>query len=172
MTMFNFRPLKASLPALALGATLLLAGCGFQLRGSHALPFDTVFVTGDASSSLGRTLRQRIEAGGTTRIADTRLTASATLDIVSSRREKSIISLTGAGKVREYRLIQTLRYRLLDRKGQELAPSTEISASREMTYDDELILAKNQEETLLYRDIEKDLTDQLLRRLETLKRPD
>lgn len=156
----------------AIAATALLAGCGFALRGSHSLPFDSLFVTADASSSLGRTLRRQIEGGGSTRIAENRQAASATLDIISSRREKNFISLTSAGKVREYRLTQTVRYRLLDRKGEEITPSTEISATREMTYDDQLILAKNQEEALLYRDIERDLTDQLLRRLETVKKPD
>lgn len=162
----------ARLAIAAIAATVLLAGCGFALRGSHPLPFDSLFVTADASSSLGRTLRQQIERGGATRIAQSRQAASATLEILSNRREKNFISLTSAGKVREYRLTQTLRYRLLDHKGEELTSSTEISATREMTYDDELILAKNQEETLLYRDIERDLTNQLLRRLETVKRPD
>lgn len=157
--------------AIIAGSTLI-AGCGFALRGNHPLPFDSLFVTADATGSLGRTLRQQIETGGSTRIAESRTTASATLDILSSRRDKSIISLTSAGKVREYRLTQTLRYRLLDRKGEELTPPTELSASREMTYNDGLILAKNQEEALLYRDIERDLTSQLLRRLETVKRTD
>ena len=48
-----------------------------------------------------------------------------------------------------------------------LADQAELS--RDLTYDDSAILAKDQEEQLLWRDMESDLVQQVLRRLSTIK---
>nr|MBP6727589.1 hypothetical protein [Thauera sp.] len=67
--------------------------------------------------------------------------------------------------VREYQLTQTLRFQLLDKTGKALIAPTSISAAREYTFDDSQVLGKEQEETLLYRDMQNDLLQQLMRRL-------
>ena len=100
-----------------------------------------------------------------------RLKASVDRRIEAAQEEKGLLMVyTGAGKVREYQLVQSLRFQLLDRAGKALIPPTGLSARREYTFDDSQVLGKEQEEALLYRDMQNDLVQQLMRRLGAARR--
>ncbi|MCB1887247.1 MAG: hypothetical protein KDH20_06550 [Rhodocyclaceae bacterium] len=143
-----------------------LVGCGFRLRGARPLPFATLHVAGPVRTELLREIRRRVEASGDTRVVGQRSEAEATLEVVSAGREKNIIGLSGSGKVREYEFRQGLRFRLMGRDGSELIPETALATTREATWDDSAILAKEQEEALLFTDMEQELVRQMMRRLE------
>jgi outer membrane lipopolysaccharide assembly protein LptE/RlpB len=53
---------------LAAFVLALLVGCGFQLRGSYSLPFDSLYLAVPDHSVLGAQLRRTIRAAGTTRL--------------------------------------------------------------------------------------------------------
>ncbi len=89
--------------------------------------------------------------------------------MLADTRSKVIMSLNALGKVREYQLNQRFRFRLVDKGGAEIIGPSEISLRRDMPYDDTQVLAKEQEENLLYQDMQKDLIQQLLRRLATAR---
>ncbi|APR04859.1 LPS assembly lipoprotein LptE [Thauera chlorobenzoica] len=152
-------------------AALTLAGCGFHLRGPQQLGFASVHINTPAQTELGARLRRMIATTGTTVVAEDEQDAEARLRILTNNRGREILSLTGAGKVREYQLTQTLRFQVLDKAGQALIPPTTLSARREYTFDDSQVLGKEQEEELLYRDMQNDLVQQLMRRLATTSRP-
>ena len=155
----------------ALAATVaLLSGCGFHLRGPQALDFATVHIHVPEQSEFGAQLRRLIATTGTTRVEEDAARAEARLQILANDRGREILSLTGAGKVREYQLVQALRFQLLDRAGKALIPPTSLSARREYTFDDSQVLGKEQEEALLYRDMQNDLVQQLMRRLGAARR--
>lgn len=155
----------------ALAATVaLLSGCGFHLRGPQALDFATVHINVPEQSEFGAQLRRLIATTGTTRVEEDAARAEARLQILANDRGREILSLTGAGKVREYQLVQALRFQLLDRAGKALIPPTSLSAQREYTFDDSQVLGKEQEEALLYRDMQNDLVQQLMRRLGAARR--
>ncbi|MDI3515706.1 MAG: LPS assembly lipoprotein LptE [Gammaproteobacteria bacterium] len=148
------------------GAVALLAsGCGFRLRGPQALDFATVHINTPPETELGAQLRRLIATSGTTTVTEDAEQAEARLQILGNARGREILSLTGAGKVREYQLTQTLRFQLLDKAGKPLIPPTSLSARREYTFDDSQVLGKEQEEALLYRDMQADLVQQMMRRL-------
>lgn len=144
---------------------LLLTGCGFRLRGPQALKFATVHINTPPETELGAQLRRLIATSGTTTVTEAAEQAEARLQILSNNRGREILSLTGAGKVREYQLTQTLRFQLLDKAGKAMIPPTSLSARREYTFDDSQVLGKEQEENLLYRDMQADLVQQMMRRL-------
>ncbi|NMG76806.1 LPS assembly lipoprotein LptE [Aromatoleum diolicum] len=157
---------------LALGALAAagpLAGCGFKLRGPRPLAFSSIFIGIGAQTELGAALRRRVRTSGTTEIVDDAAKAEVRLEILRNQPEREILTLTGAGKVREYELRHVITFRLIDRAGTERIRPTSISAKREYTYDDSLVLAKEQEEALLYRDMQGDLVEQLMRRLAAVK---
>ena len=155
----------------ALAATVaLLSGCGFHLRGPQALDFATVHINVPEQSEFGAQLRRLIATTGTTRVEEDAARAEARLQILANDRGREILSLTGAGNVREYQLVQSLRFQLLDRAGKVLIPPTSLSARREYTFDDSQVLGKEQEEALLYRDMQNDLVQQLMRRLGAARR--
>lgn len=149
---------------------LLVSGCGFRLRGPQALDFATVYINTPPETELGAQLRRLIATSGTTTVTEDAEQAEARLQILGNDRGREILSLTGAGKVREYQLTQSLRFQLLGQGGKVLIPPTSLLARREYTFDDSQILGKEQEENLLYRDMQNDLVQQLMRRLAVARR--
>ena len=58
-----------------------------------------------------------------------------------------------------------IRFRLRNQQGVELIPPTELVQQRDVSYNESIALAKEAEEALLYRNMQTDLVQQLLRRL-------
>jgi LPS-assembly lipoprotein len=159
------------LAGLALPAAAALGGCGFRLRGPQPMDFATLHVNVSAQTELGAQLRRLVAVSGSTVVVEEEAAAEARLQILGNARSREILSLTGAGKVREYQLHQNLQFQLLDKAGKPLIPPTTLSARREYTFDEDAVLGKQQEEELLYRDMQQDLVQQMMRRLAVFRRP-
>ncbi|HOY01687.1 LPS assembly lipoprotein LptE [Zoogloea sp.] len=151
---------------------LLAAGCGFQLRGARPLPFDTIYLGMYEYSELAAAIRRQIRAGSTTRVVARQEDAAVRLEVLADAKEKSILALNTQGRVREYQLRQRFSFRLVDKNGQEVIAPNEILLRRDLAFDDSQVLAKEQEEILLYRDMQTDLVQQLMRRLSSARMPD
>lgn len=158
---------RLTLPCLALFC-LLAAGCGFQLRGAASLPFDTLYVQAPVGSQFAVQFRRAVTAGSGTRVVTAQKEARATLVLVTELREKSILSLSGAGRVREYQLRYRMSYRLLNANAVEVVPLTQILLTRDLSFNDQDTLSKEGEETLLFRDMQNDAVQQLIRRLQVV----
>ena len=91
--------------------------------------------------------------------------AQVLLQVLTDRREKSVVASTAAGQVRELQLRTRLGFRLTTPDGRELIPATELALSRDISYSETFALAKAQEEADLYAAMQTDLVQQLLRRL-------
>jgi LPS-assembly lipoprotein len=149
---------------------LVVAGCGFRLRGTAQLPFDTLHVPG-ATAGLALDLKRNIQAGTNARVLDDPKKAEAQMQFTEDTRQKQILSLTGAGRVREFKLIYRVGFRVHDGKGGEYVPASLIELTRDITFNDAEILAKEAEEELLFRDMQADMVQQILRRLAAAKPP-
>ncbi|OGA07986.1 MAG: hypothetical protein A3D95_15640 [Betaproteobacteria bacterium RIFCSPHIGHO2_12_FULL_69_13] len=156
--------------ALAALLALALAGCGFQLRGTAAVPFETVFVPA-ATTGIALDLKRNIQAGTNARVVDRQKDAQAVLQFTEETREKEILSLTGTGRVREFQLRYRVGFRVHDGKGSEFVPPTRIQLTRDVTFNDTEVLAKETEEQLLFRDMQTDMVQQIMRRLAAAKPP-
>lgn len=149
---------------------LMLASCGFRLRGEADLPFETIYVQGTPTSPFTIQLKRLIASGTKAQLADTPKDAQVVLQILNERRDKEILALSGGGRVREYYLRYHVTYRLTDSKlATEYIAPTEIVLRRELTYSDAEALAKESEEMLLFRDMQDDAARQLLFRLQVVK---
>ncbi len=158
--------LRSILLALCVAA---IAGCGFQLRGSYTLPYESIYLAVPESSLIGANLRRAIRASGSTRLADSTADAQATFLPTGELRDPVILSFSGSGRIREKRLRYRYGYRVVDSKGRNLILPGVIELTRDLTYADSDVLAKTQEEELLWRDMENDLVQQLMRRLAAAK---
>ena len=145
-------------------------GCGFHLRGSAPVPFNTLYIP-DAKTGIALDLKRNIEAGTNAKVIDDPKKADAILELSGESREKIILSLTGTGRVREFRLRYRMGYRVHDGKGGEYVPPSVVQLQRDVTYDDSAILAKEAEEQLLFRDMQSDMVQQVLRRLASAEKP-
>jgi LPS-assembly lipoprotein len=182
--------------AMKLFLVLLLAGllsaCGFKLRGSadlpaHKLPFATIALSLAPTSEFHAQLKRAIEASSAgTRVAEAN-EAEAILVVLGDTSQKNILSLNASGRAREYQLVRTFSFKVQANNPsatpapqvkytdartvaptEYIAPST-IVLRREVTYSDDLVLSKEAEETLLWRDIQRDLVQQVMRRLAAAK---
>ena len=155
---------------IALTPFLLLAGCGFQLRGTAEVPFETVYVP-NATTGLALDLKRNIQSGTRARVVDDPKSADAIVSFTEESRQKEILSLTGTGRVREFQLRYRVGFRVHDSKGVDFLPANTIQLTRDVTFNDAEILAKEAEEQLLFRDMQHDMVQQILRRLAAAKRP-
>jgi LPS-assembly lipoprotein len=150
-------------------ATLLISACGFHLRGDYSLPFETLYIGLPEISDLRAVIKRTVEASTQTRIVDSAKEAEATLLVLADTQEKKILSLNSAGRVREFQLTRTFVFKVVDGKNGVFLPQRALAISREMTFDDSAVLSKAAEEGLLWRDIQNDLVQQLMRRLAAAK---
>ncbi len=180
------RAAKLSVIVVLIG---LLAACGFRLRGSaelpgFKLPFATIALGLDPASEFYAQLKRTIEASspGTKVIGDS-AQAEAVLAVLGDNSQKTILSLNAAGRAREFQLERTFTFKVLA-KGAATTPAPQvkytdvqveapieyvaasaITVRRQMTFSDDLVLSKESEEATLWRDIQSDVVQQLMRRL-------
>ncbi len=152
--------------ALLLISVLSLAACGFELRGNAALPFESLYIEGgqDIAVDLERAVRPTA-----TKVTERAQDAQATLQILGEEREKRILSLNRAGRVSEFRLLYRVSFKVTDQKGRALLPTQQIELRRDITFNDSETLAKESEEALLYRDMQTDAVQQIIRRVSVIR---
>ncbi len=154
--------LAATTPLLA------LAGCGFALRQAPVMPFQRIALVGFAARSpLGHDLRQHLQHA--LQVVDTPAQAEVVLQVLTDRRERSVVASTAAGQVRELQLRLRFEFRLLTPGGRELSPVTELLLSRDMSYSETVALAKAQEEAEIYSAMQADVAQQVAGQLAQLR---
>jgi LPS-assembly lipoprotein len=155
---------------MVLLASLVVAGCGFKLRSSQAFAFQTAAVTpensGGVAGELTRYLGDAIRpvapgAGGEA--------PQVIVDILQDLREKTVVGVNASGQVREFQLRIKVKFRLRTPQGAELIAPAEITQQRDISFSESAVLAKEAEEALLYRDMQSDIVQQLLRRIAAVK---
>jgi LPS-assembly lipoprotein len=179
---------------LGLGASALLAGCGFKLRAAPDFAFDSLVMNASPSSPLAAELSRSLAANGRVQVLPASALAAATaaanpaavaasgaasapaaagnqviFDLPQELREKVVVGLNSSGQVREFQLRTRIHFRLRTPQGKELIPDTELVQQRDITFNEAAVLAKEAEESLLYRDMQTDLVQQLMRRLAAIR---
>jgi len=137
----------------------LTASCGFQLRGTIQANFDSISIVG-GTPSFNKTLQRKFRQAGIK--IESANKAEKIVEIIKNNFQKTILSLTGTGAVSEYQLDYEVVYRFKNQNSSWNEPIT-IEASRNYTYDDADILAKDEEEKRLVSGME----DQLIKTMAT-----
>ena len=149
---------------------MLLAGCGFQLRNSQTYGFQSIAVMPARGSAVALELSRYL--GSSVRVVsapDVQPPPDVILDIVQEQREKTVVGVNASGQVREFQLRLTVKFRLRTPQGAEPIATTEIVQQRDISFSETAALAKEAEEALLYKDMQADIVQQLLRRLGAVK---
>ena len=151
------------------GLVLGLAACGFTLRANQTLPFSTIAVTPEHGGAvateliryLGDVVRPVAPPNGG-------VVPDVILDILQEDRQKKIVGYNTSGQVREYELHLNVRFKIRSARGEELVGPTLIAQFRNISFNESAVLSKETEEGLLYRDMQSDVVQQLMRRLVNL----
>ncbi len=166
------RFLWLSASALAASALLATAGCGFRLRGVPNFAFTSIYVNMPESSSLGMELRRTLEFNKALRVItdpNQMMQSDVILDPLLDQRQKVVVAVNAAGLVRDFELRMLFSFRLRSPQGKEFIPLAELQQQRNISFNETAVLAKDQEEALLYRDMQSDLVQQVMRRLAALR---
>lgn len=146
----------------------MMSGCGFELRGAADLSFKTIFIQGN-KVSISKELERSLNGNGV-KVVEKVADAELVLELISERYQKRILSLSGAGVVREFEITYLLDFRIRDSKNPLWSDVQTIRGRRDFSFSDSALLAKLQEEERLRQDMATDATRELLRRL-TAYRP-
>jgi LPS-assembly lipoprotein len=157
---------------LSLCIAALFSGCGFALRQAPSFAFNSIYVAVPDNSAMGAALKHDIGSSGKVQVitdANQISNAQVTLEVLADQRDKVVLSMSPVGQVREFQLRVLIKFRLRTADSKELIPATEIMLQRSFSYSESAALAKETEENLLYRDMQSDVVQQVMRRLAAVK---
>lgn len=151
----------------------LMAACGFRLRGVPQFAFRSLFIQAGRASPLARELERTLSSATEqlTVLRDPRSPdeAEVIFELLGEQQERAVVGLNASGQVRELQLRLRVRFRLRKPNGDEVLPETELLQQRDISYNETIALSKEAEELLLFRNMQTDLVQQLLRRLAAVK---
>jgi LPS-assembly lipoprotein len=150
-----------------LSLALTCGGCGFQLRTDVELPPEmakTRMVVDDEYSTLARQVRVMLEQSGVQFVSIEE--ATAVLEIPINRVATDVLTIGDNARVQEYRISHTVRFRLVDAQGQVLLDWQNLRQAREVSFDEQKILAGSREQEYLERELAETLSRLLVSRLE------
>ncbi|MDD5029350.1 MAG: LPS assembly lipoprotein LptE [Rhodoferax sp.] len=160
----------ATLAALTLPTLPTLPGCGFQLRANQSYAFSRIAITPSPGSAIVQELRRSF--GDTVQVLPPGAPlaqAQVVLNVPQEQRDKVVVGSNASGQVREFQLRLSVQFSLTTPQGQELLPSDRLALQRDFSYNETFALAKETEEALLFRDMQTDIVQQILRRLATVR---
>jgi LPS-assembly lipoprotein len=152
-------------------AVAVLAGCGFHLRGDAHYEFATLYLNSPAAQPLTAELRRSLQGIGTAELVASADKAQVILDISSVENNKQILSLSSSGKVSEFLLSKRVLFRVHDAEGNDWLPTSELVVRRTYSYSDSAALPKEAQEQRLWREMQDDAVQQIVRRLQSAKKP-
>jgi len=149
--------------AAALLATLLLAGCGFHLRGSVPLAADLrqlALRAPDSQSDFARAMRRALLDAG----AQLQTSSNAQLIIERDELLERVASVSARNVPREYELTYIVQFSL--RLGSETRIDTEeITVTRDFSFNERITLAKAREREQLRATLAQEAADIVMQRL-------
>ncbi|APZ43518.1 LPS assembly lipoprotein LptE [Acidihalobacter ferrooxydans] len=151
--------------------TLLLAACGFHLRGPAELPpqMARTYVSGvGPGTTLARALRQALRTSGV-QVVDNAQNATAVLRVDAYRASRNVLSLTDTGSVAGYQLLSVLEFSVHAVNGNWHLPKQRLQVQREYSYSDAQLLGKTDEAAQLRKAMKYQLANLAMLRLQARK---
>ncbi len=149
----------------------LVAGCGFHLRGDVDYAFTSLYVNAPADNPLTVELKRAIVGAAGTRLAESPAAAQVVLDVTGLADDKQVLSLSGGGRVREFLLVKRAIVALHDAAGRDWLPASEVQVRRSYTFNEAQVLAREAQEVRLLKEMQTDVVQQIVRRLQAAKPP-
>lgn len=163
---------RRAVVAITVGAVVLLAGCGFQLRGTEtatAWParFQRVVIADSAGpSDIATLLRHRLIDRHGVEVVE-----SGAVPVIRIRMTdlgRRVLVVDSYGKVSAYLLRYRVDFDVADAAGEVLVPAQSIQLQRDYSFSASSVLAKEAEERRLREAMMQDALDQVVRRLTRL----
>ncbi len=150
---------------------LIIAGCGFHLRGAVNLPesIKTMYVQGlNLQRGVGLTLKRHLISNGIVVVEDYQK-GNAVLDILENKYERRVLSVGSSAKVSEYELYGRITFKVTDGSGAVLTEEQSVEAQKDYQFNQDEVLGAGEEESVLREELEQRLVRSIMRRLEAIK---
>ncbi len=154
------------LPLLAL-VCLLVAACGFHLRGETPLPawLESAWVESDVRySEVADELRRALRVAGVS-VPEQPEQANAVIRIEGEQSKRRILSVGSDGRPREYELNYQLSYGVYDPAGKVLLPPQTVTETKAYTFNEVDVLGKSTERDELWRELRRGAVAAVMNRL-------
>lgn len=146
-----------------------LAGCGFHLQGRQPMPeaFAYTFIdTQDEQTDFVQDLRKALLASGS-KVIRTQGSSGATVRVHEDELSERILSVSARNIPTEYELTYRVKFSVTA-GGKTLIDNEEISATRDLSFEESQLLAKEREQEILREALARDLVALVMRRLAAL----
>ena len=151
---------------------MVIAGCGFQLRGSAAVPdsLKTLYIQGvnTQQDPFGLELKRALVRNGI-RVVNDYEQGAAIFTVLENRFERHVLSVGSDAKVREYEMETWVVYQIADENGQLIRDKQRVEGRRDYQFDRNQILAMDEQERVLRDDLNKQMVQSILRRLSAIR---
>jgi LPS-assembly lipoprotein len=160
----RFRP-RVRICVALLG--LILAGCGFHLRGALPIPpsLNPMYIQAPAGSPVRAALVESLQ-GSQVGLASTPKDARVVLRISNESRSSRVVAVDRNGLVLAYALHLRVAFDAVNAKGREIVPGRTLDLTRTYNNPDVQVLGKQLESDLIYEDLVRDAADRILFRLQ------
>ena len=151
--------------------TSLVAGCGWHLRGKGMIPegLDSLYVVSrDPDGKLSRDLSRALTSAGV-EVPASSAEAGFTLVILRERSMVRVATVNEKARVSEQELTEQAEFTILDQEGATVLPKSLVSVERIFEYDEDNVLATQDERDLIRTEMRRDLINQILNRLRQLR---
>ena len=155
--------------------TIVLAGCGFQLRGQAELPPELAVVhiqsiqgVGMPPGILSRRL-QTVLVGSGVRVVRDPAQATATITILNEGSGRRAVAADRFNVKREYFLAYNAAYQVTLANRNTLIPAETITANRNLLFDENRVLGFEAAQESLIDSMADELAWQIIRRLQAVK---
>jgi len=156
--------------AAALSTLAALAACGFRLAGSDPLPgvlARPYLSLKDPYTDFSREFEHQLTSAGAT-LQSLRANSTATIDVSKDLVEQRTLAVSATNIPTEYELTYTVTFAVHGVDKELLAPQT-ISLSKDYSFEENVVLAKENERDILRQQMARDLVSIALHRLTSLK---
>lgn len=160
------QPSVSKLTLWVLMLPLILAGCGFHLRGAIEIPPDLnpLYIQAGPGSPVRRAIEDQL-AGGSVHLAAGPTSAKLVLRILAENQFSRVSAVDSSGKVLAYELHYLVRFDAVGKDGKERVPPQTLDLVRTFDNPDVEVLGKQLEEQMIYEDFATDAADRILMRL-------
>jgi LPS-assembly lipoprotein len=149
----------------------MISGCGWSLRGAGMIPDDlnAMHVSSrDPNGKLARDLERALLSSGV-EVPSSAAEADYSLVILQERSLVRVATVNENARVSEQELIEEARFMIVNKAGEQVVLPSKVTVERIFEYDEDNVLATQDERELIRSEMRRDLIMQMLNRLRQLK---
>ena len=161
------KPVNETLILILVILLIELSACGFQLRGAYlqALQNANVYVQSSGANVLAAEVKRQLLDVDVTPVSS-KSDADYIITLSNESFDRKVLSVSPTtGKVEEYEVTYAAMLKITSPDESSNARAEPVSARRDYTFDEGSVLGKFKEESVLKKDIIKQVATTVLRRL-------